>query len=40
VEAATADLVGADFALDSLSEAELATLSALLAPVRHAAGDF
>jgi DNA-binding MarR family transcriptional regulator len=40
VEAATRDLVGADFALGSLSEAELATLSALLAPVRKAAGDF
>ncbi|MCW2774933.1 MAG: regulatory protein MarR [Nocardioides sp.] len=40
VEAATRDLVGADFALGSLSEAELATLSALLTPVRKAAGDF
>ena len=40
VEAATKDLVGADFALGSLSEAELATLSALLAPVRKSAGDF
>lgn len=40
VEAATADLVDADFALGVLSETELATLSALLAPVRHAAGDF
>jgi DNA-binding MarR family transcriptional regulator len=40
VEAATRDLVGADFALGSLSEAELTTLSALLAPVRKAAGDF
>ena len=40
VEAATKDLIGADFALGSLSEAELATLSALLAPVRKAAGDF
>jgi DNA-binding MarR family transcriptional regulator len=40
VERATQDLVGADFALGSLSEAELATLSALLTPVRKAAGDF
>jgi DNA-binding MarR family transcriptional regulator len=40
VESATKDLVGADFALGSLSETELATLSALLAPVRKAAGDF
>ncbi len=40
VEAATRDLVGADFALGSLSEAELEQLSALLAPVRRAAGDF
>ena len=40
VEAATADLVDADFALGALSEADLGTLSALLAPVRHAAGDF
>src|SRR5919107_503102 len=32
VEAATADLVAADFALGVLSEAELTTLSALLAP--------
>jgi DNA-binding MarR family transcriptional regulator len=40
VEAATRDLVGADFALGTLSEAELATLSALLTPVRKAAGDF
>jgi DNA-binding MarR family transcriptional regulator len=40
VELATKDLVGADFALGALSDAELATLSALLAPVRKAAGDF
>jgi DNA-binding MarR family transcriptional regulator len=40
VEVATKDLVGADFALGSLSEAELATLAALLTPVRKAAGDF
>ncbi|GAW50033.1 MULTISPECIES: MarR family winged helix-turn-helix transcriptional regulator [unclassified Nocardioides] len=40
VEAATRDLVGADFALGSLTEAELTTLSALLTPVRKAAGDF
>ena len=40
VEKATQDLVGADFALGALTEAELTTLSALLAPVRHAAGDF
>jgi DNA-binding MarR family transcriptional regulator len=40
VERATADLVDADFALGALSDAQLATLSALLAPVRHAAGDF
>ena len=40
VEVATRDLVGADFALGSLSESELESLSALLAPVRRAAGDF
>jgi DNA-binding MarR family transcriptional regulator len=40
VEAATADLVGADFALGALSDAELGELSALLRPVRRAAGDF
>ena len=34
------DLVGADFALGSLSDTELAELSALLRPVRRAAGDF
>ena len=40
VEVATRDLVGADFALGALSDEELASLSRLLAPVRHAAGDF
>lgn len=40
VEAATADLIDADFALGSLSDVDLASLSALLAPVRHAAGDY
>jgi DNA-binding MarR family transcriptional regulator len=40
VETATVDLVRADFALGSLSDAELARLSALLRPVRRAAGDF
>jgi DNA-binding MarR family transcriptional regulator len=40
VERATADLVGADFALGALSDDELARLSELLRPVRRAAGDF
>jgi DNA-binding MarR family transcriptional regulator len=40
VEVATADLVGADFALGSLSDDELARLSELLRPVRRAAGDY
>jgi DNA-binding MarR family transcriptional regulator len=40
VEAATADLVGADFALGVLSDEQLSELSALLAPVRRDAGDF
>src|SRR3954470_2471965 len=40
VEAATRDLVGADFALDAMSSTDLETLSALLTPVRRAAGDF
>src|SRR3954453_4332103 len=40
VETATAELVGADFALGALSDDELAQLSALLSPVRRAAGDF
>ena len=39
-EAATRDLVEADFGLGSLDDDELASLSALLAPVRRAAGDF
>ena len=40
VEVATAALLGADFALGALSEAELGTLSELLRPVRREAGDF
>ena len=40
VEVATRDLVAADFALSALSESDLATISAVLAPVRKAAGDF
>jgi DNA-binding MarR family transcriptional regulator len=40
VEAATRDLVETDFALGALSDAELESLSALLRPVREAAGDF
>jgi len=40
VEKATADLVAARFALTSLSENQLADLSALLRPVREDAGDF
>jgi len=40
VEAATKDLVETDFALGALSDAQLGSLSALLAPVRKAAGDF
>jgi DNA-binding MarR family transcriptional regulator len=40
VEAATADLVAADFGLGILSEKQLAELSDLLKPIRHAAGDF
>ena len=40
VEQATRDLVGSEFALGALSTEELGRLSALLAPVRHAAGDF
>lgn len=40
VEAATRDLVGADFALGALSEEDLTSLSQLLAPVRRAAGDY
>ena len=40
VERATRDLVDADFALGALSDGDLETLSALLTPVRKAAGDF
>lgn len=40
VEAATADLVAADFALGALSEEQLGQVSELLRPVREAAGDF
>lgn len=40
VRRATRSLVGAEFGLGALSEDELARLSALLRPVRHAAGDF
>ena len=40
VEAATADLVGADFGLGVLDEDGLRDLSELLRPVRSAAGDF
>lgn len=40
VEAATADLVGADFGLGALDEGSLTELSALLRPMREAAGDF
>lgn len=40
VEAATADLTGADFGLDALPEADLAEVSRLLRPVRQGAGDF
>jgi DNA-binding MarR family transcriptional regulator len=40
VEAATADLVAARFALTSLSPDELRRLSELLRPVRRDAGDF
>jgi DNA-binding MarR family transcriptional regulator len=40
VEAATSDLVGADFGLAVLDDEELRRLSALLRPVRAAAGDF
>lgn len=40
VEAATKDLVASDFALEALSDQQLAALSALLTPVRRAAGDF
>jgi len=40
VERATADLVAAEFALPSMTADDLATLSGLLKPVRHRAGDF
>src|SRR5688572_18570742 len=40
VQAATADLVGADFGLGVLDDDDLARLSELLRPVRRAAGDF
>ena len=40
VEAATADLVGADFGLGVLDDGDLRQLSELLRPVRAAAGDF
>lgn len=40
VGAATKDLVATDFALESLTEGQLAQLSALLRPVRRDAGDF
>jgi DNA-binding MarR family transcriptional regulator len=40
VEAATADLVGARFALADVPVEDLRALSALLRPVREAAGDF
>jgi DNA-binding MarR family transcriptional regulator len=40
VEVATRDLVATDFALESLSEEELAEVSRLLRPVRRDAGDF
>ena len=40
VDAATADLVGAEFGLGVLSTEELRQLSGMLSPVREAAGDF
>lgn len=40
VERATADLVGAGFALEGIDEAQMRELSELLRPVRAAAGDF
>jgi DNA-binding MarR family transcriptional regulator len=40
VEAATADLLAADFGVRALRTDELDELSALLRPVRRAAGDF
>jgi DNA-binding MarR family transcriptional regulator len=40
VEAATADLVAADFALGALAPEQLRQISEVLRPVRQAAGDF
>jgi DNA-binding MarR family transcriptional regulator len=40
VEAATADLVEADFALGALDQEQLRQISEVLRPVRRAAGDF
>jgi len=40
VEAATADLVAADFALGALEADQLREISEVLRPVRRAAGDF
>ena len=40
VEAATADLVGADFGLGALDRDQLRQISTVLRPVREAAGDF
>lgn len=40
VEAATADLVGAEFGLEAMSSGDLQRLSAMLKPVRKSAGDF
>jgi DNA-binding MarR family transcriptional regulator len=40
VEAATADLVEADFAVGTLDKSQLRELSTVLRPVREAAGDF
>src|SRR5690606_37728061 len=40
VEEATRDLVAAGFGLETMATEDLAQLSALLRPVRHAAGDF
>ncbi len=40
VEAATRDLVATDFALEAMTDEQLSSLSALLTPVRRAAGDF
>ncbi len=40
VEAATKDLVESEFALGALSDEQLQAVSGLLAPIRHAAGDY